>query len=300
VAAIVNPAAGNRRAMARWQAVSRHLLAGGYGASVFQTKERGDAATLARQAVEMGFETVVAVGGDGTVNEVVNGMLQVADARGTVRLGIVPAGTGMDFVRNARLPRRPRSIAAAVMSTHERRLDIGMSEADQSRAFVNFAETGLGAAVVAREARMSEAWPGRLSFFLAALAASVQDRNVAATISVDGAEVYDGRLVSVVIANGEYFGGGMRIAPQASMEDGKLDVLVLGDFRRAELISQIWKLYPGSHVAHPKVLWTTGTSITVTPHAPTRLDLDGELFGEGPYTFHVVSQELRVCASPPE
>jgi diacylglycerol kinase (ATP) len=290
----VNPAAGNGRATARWQAVSRRLATAGISASAFPTQRRGDAVRLAREAVETGFETIVAVGGDGTVSEVINGLLTSGGIPTAVRLATVPAGTGMDFARNAHLPRRPDRVAAAIIEGRERLLDIGISESDHRRAFVNFAETGLGAAVVARQARMSHAWPGRVSFFLAALAASVQDMNVNASISVDGSVVYDGRLASVVIANGMFFGGGMKIAPSASMDDGKLDVLVLGDFRRPELISQMWKLYPGSHVAHPKVLWTTGTTISVTPRAPTRLDLDGELYGEGPYTFRVAERALRI------
>jgi diacylglycerol kinase family enzyme len=141
---------------------------------------------------------------------------------------------------------------------------------------------------------MSEHWPGRVSFLIAAMGASLRKENSFALVTVDGELAYDGPLVSVVIANGPYFGGGMKIAPHASMDDGTLDVLVLGDFARAELVSQVWKLYPGSHLRHPKVRWLTGSRITVTPKSPMRLDLDGELYGEGPYTFSVAGKALRV------
>ena len=259
-----------------------------------ETTGPGHAALAARQAAAAGFQTILAVGGDGTVHEIVNGLLDGDGGRRDVRLGVVPAGTGMDFARNIGFPRRPDLVAARIAAMRERRVDVGVVECAERRYFVNFAETGLGATVVARAAGMSEHWPGRVSFLIAAMGASMREGNSFAAVAVDGELAYEGALVSVVIANGPYFGGGMKIAPHAAIDDGTLDVLVLGDFARAELVSQIWKLYPGSHVKHPKVRWLTGSRITVTPKSPMRLDLDGELYGEGPYAFSVAPKSLRV------
>jgi YegS/Rv2252/BmrU family lipid kinase len=246
--------------------------------------------------VAAGFDTILAVGGDGTVHEVVNGLARDGAISSNVVLGVVPAGTGVDFARNLRFPRRPDLVAARITAGRERRIDVGLADSPARRFFVNFAETGLGAAVVAREAHMSDLWPGRVSFLIAAMGASLRESNVEATVSVDGTTVHDGPLVSVVIANGPYFGGGMRIAPHAAVDDAALDILVLGDFARAELVSQVWKLYPGSHIRHPKVRWLTGSTVSVAPRSPTRLDLDGELYGTGPYAFSVAPMALRVIS----
>lgn len=202
----------------------------------------------------------------------------------------------MDFTRNLGLRRSTASVVDTILSGRERRIDVGLSAGGHTKLFVNFAETGLGAAVVAREAAFGDAWPGRLSFFAAAVGAALSEPNARATITVDGTVVYEGPLVSAVVANGPFFGGGMKIAPQALMDDHLFDVLILGDFSRAELVSQIWKIYPGIHLKHPKVLWLQGRSVLIDPSTPMQLDLDGELGGEGPYRFEISPGALRVLA----
>jgi YegS/Rv2252/BmrU family lipid kinase len=292
VAAILNPVAGHGRAERRWRRAERDLIRHGVVPSTFRTSRQGEAASLARAVLEQGFDTVLAVGGDGTVHEVVNGLSSGGAIPPGVRLGVVPGGTGMDFARNAGLSRSPQAAVARVLRAQERRIDLGVAGPGARRLFVNFAETGIGAAVVARELQLHRSMPGRASFFVAALDAMRQQENIEAAISVDGVLVYDGPLVSVVVANGRYFGAGMKIAPRAEMDDGLMDVLVLGNFSRAELLAQIWKIYPGVHLGHAKVAWLRGRHVEVAPRAPTHLDLDGELFGPGPYTFSVLPGAL--------
>ncbi|GAC1445533.1 MAG: diacylglycerol kinase family lipid kinase [Chloroflexota bacterium] len=246
----------------------------------------------------MGAKTLIAVGGDGTVHEVVNGFKEGEEVRDDVRLGIVPAGTGMDFARNIGMSRGVATAVRHLIQGSERRIDVGMCQSDRIRVFVNFAETGLGASVVAREAAFGPGWPGRISYLMAAIAAAMSEENPWARVCVDGDRVYEGPLVSVVVANGRYFGGGMKIAPQASVCDGIFDILILGDFSKAELIGQVWKIYPGFHVAHRKVLSVRGSRVTILSSPGTRLDLDGELGSEGPYSFRVLPQALRVLANP--
>ncbi len=258
------------------------------------TSQRGHATDISRALVDEGYTTIVAAGGDGTVHEVVNGLLSATSPHPGLRLAVVPAGTGMDFVRNARLPYRPRAIARAIAAGHTTSLDVGVGTWSDRKVFVNFAETGLGAAVVAREARFADAWPGRLSYLLAAVGTAMVDSKVEALVLVGGIEVYAGPLVSAIVANGRYFGGGMKIAPSASMTDGQFDILILGDFSRAQLVSQIWKIYPGLHVKHPKVLWLRGSNVQIRPSAATPLDLDGELYHPGTYSFDLLARSLSV------
>jgi YegS/Rv2252/BmrU family lipid kinase len=249
---------------------------------------------LAHQVIEAGYRTVVAIGGDGTVHEVVNGFPLNGSGGNQVRLAVVPAGTGMDIARNLRIRRGILPAVQRLFDGRERSIDVGITTGDKPRRFVNFAETGIGAAVVLREEQIQRPMPGRLSFFLAALDAIRLQENVLATVKVDGNIAYHGLLVSVVAANGRYFGGGMKVAPRAEVDDGMLDILILGDFTRAQLVTQVWKIYPGIHVSHRKVAWLRGRTVDVEVETPTHLDLDGELLGPGPCRVSILNRSLTV------
>jgi YegS/Rv2252/BmrU family lipid kinase len=201
----------------------------------------------------------------------------------------------MDFARNLGIPRGVRAAVDRIVTGRERRVDVGFVPSEQ-RAFVNFMETGLGAAVVAREARLSDAWPGRASFLVAAVGAAMAEKNVPIRVASDGTSIYEGSAVSVVVANGQYFGGGMKIAPVARLDDGYLDLMILGDFRRLELVRQIWKIYPGVHLTNRKVLHVRARSISIQAPDSALLDLDGELGGNPSTTIQLLPSALRVLA----
>ncbi len=295
VVGIVNPAAGNGRAQQIWHRVERELHRRGIGTRTRVTRRPGDGSSMTREALDAGHTTFAAVGGDGTVHEVVNGLFNGTEIDGRSRLAVVPAGTGMDFARNIRAKRGVRAAAERIVRGQEQRVDVGLVPAE-GRVFINFMETGLGAAVVAREARLSDSWPGRASFLVAALGAAVREDNLPVRVRVDGETIYGGTAVSVVVANGRYFAGGMKIAPMARMDDGVLDVLILGDFRRLELATQIWKIYPGVHLAHEKVIHVRGASAEIETDGTGRLDLDGELGGNGSCLVRLLPRALRVLA----
>jgi diacylglycerol kinase (ATP) len=261
---------------------------------VYSTREPGDGTEQARLALEAGHTTLLAVGGDGTLHEVVNALQLNSMVRDDVRVGVIPAGTGMDFARNANIRRGVGAAVDRIVRGEERRFDIGVLTEPFPRLFVNFAESGLGASVVAREAAFSSRWPGRASFFLAGIAAAARDHPIAGRVTVDGATVYDGRLVSLVVANGAYFGGGMKIAPPADTDDGELDIVLLGNLSRVNLVSQIWKLYPGTHLRNPQVHWMRGTDVTFEPESAGQIDLDGELYPGGSSRISVQRRALRV------
>jgi diacylglycerol kinase (ATP) len=281
-----------------WQAVESRLRLHGIAVEVFTSRAPGDGTAQTRAALQSGYTTILAVGGDGTLHEVINAFLRDGIVRSDIRVGVVPAGTGMDFARNARLRRGARAAVSRVLGGEERRFDLGALIEPFPRLFVNFAEAGLGASVVARETAFSARWPGRASFFLAGIAAAARDRPISGAVVIDGATVYDGRLVSLVVANGAYFGGGMKIAPPARMNDGELDVVLLGDLSRVELVSQIWKLYPGIHLRNPQVHWMRGKEVTFAPDMPGHIDLDGELYPGGGSRIVVHRQALRVLVEP--
>src|SRR5579859_4029533 len=175
MAAIVNPAAAGGRSLRIWQAVESCLRSAGITVDVWFTREPGDGTAQAADALDSGHTTLLAVGGDGTLHEVVNALWHQGRVRSDVRVGVVPAGTGMDFARNAHMRRGARAAVNRIVRGEEQRFDLGALTEPFPRLFVNFAEMGLGAAVVAREAAYSSRWPGRASFFLAGIAAAARD-----------------------------------------------------------------------------------------------------------------------------
>ena len=188
--------------MRTWQAVQSRLRSLRIDVDVFFTRGPGDGTEQAREALRADHTTILAVGGDGTLHEVINALLDHGSVRSDVRIGVVPAGTGMDFARNARLRRGVRAAVDRIVRGEERLFDLGALSEPFPRLFINFAEAGLGSSVVAREAAFSSRWPGRASFFLAGIAAAARDHPIAGALTVDGETVYDGRLVSLVVANG--------------------------------------------------------------------------------------------------
>ncbi|MGI8827025.1 MAG: diacylglycerol/lipid kinase family protein [Chloroflexota bacterium] len=295
IAAIVNPAAGNGRSEARWARVERLLDRSGVTVRAVRSEGPGHAEQLVGELLKRRPAAIIAAGGDGTFHEVVNGLYAAGNGDATVPLGLVYAGTGMDLSRNLRMSRATESTAQRILSGRSARVDLGACETTtRRRVFVNFGETGIGAAVVAREASMHSHLPGRLSFLFAALHACAASQPVDGRVLVDGACLYAGRLLSVVAANGRFFGGGMKIAPVANMADGLLDVVVLGDFSRPELFTQIWKIYPGLHVEHPQVFTARGSTVSIQLSRPTQLDLDGELYEDRFHSFQILPGALRV------
>lgn len=274
--------------------MQRRLRSHGISVEVFASRGPGDGSAQTRIALDAGYRTVLAVGGDGTLHEVVNALVRDQSVRDDVTVGMVPAGTGMDFVRNARMVRGVSAAVDRIVRGQERLFDVGILTLPFYRVFVNFAEVGLGAAVVAREAAFSSRWPGRASFFLAGIAAAAKDHPIAGKVIVDDKTVYQGRMVSLVVANGAYFGGGMKIAPPARVDDGRLDVVLLGDLSRVDLVSQMWKLYPGIHLRNPQVLWMRAATVSFEPETPGQLDLDGELYPGGTSRFSIQPRALRM------
>lgn len=304
--AIVNPAAGRGKAVRRWRDVNRRLLLLGLPVETCETECPGHATALARRAIESGTSTVIAVGGDGTIHEVVNGFWTGHGVSRSCRLAVVPAGTGVDVGRNIGYERGVEAAVNRLTQGRERNIDVGCAGNGSNRLFVNFAETGIGARVVAKEGGLRTPLPGRATFLLAALATVMEKTKYEGRVSVEGQELYRGPFVSIVIANGAFFGGGMKIAPAALVDDGLLDVVVLCDFTRSELVSQIWKIYPGVHIGHPKVRVARGRVVEIDVEGVPQLDLDGELYEQQPdkfsvppyrqqsYKFSVLPRALRV------
>jgi diacylglycerol kinase (ATP) len=291
---VVNPAAGGGRTAKRWPAIRAELERLGADFAFALTTARGEATVLARRAVAEGWPRVAAVGGDGTLNEVVEG---VVDPDGTARaaVGHVPTGRGRDGARNLGLAVALRLAARNLVEGGERRVDLGIAEWPDGRGcyFVNAAGVGLDAAIA--QATAPSTGRGRLPYLRAALAALPGHRPVPAEIMVDDALHWRGRVTAVVVANGASYGGGMRIAPRADPADGRLDLVVVGDIGRLGLLAWLPALYTGAHLRHPRVSHLPVTRVRIEAPSPLPVHVDGEAAPPTPVTFTIAPGALRLA-----
>ncbi len=222
------------------------------------------------------------VGGDGTLNEVVNGILEEDDvATADVVLSLIPCGTGRDFARSLGI-RGPEHAVDIIATGSVKAVDVGSITYTQAnvqarRFFVNVADVGLGAETAAWMNRSSKRLGGFLGYLVAATRTILVFSGRPARVTVDGAVVHDGPVAMVVLANGRYFAGGMLIAPNASLCDGKFDIFVLDDVpKHTLLLSLLPSVYRGKHVGHPAVHYYQGASVEI--HSPESLpfEVDGE------------------------
>ncbi len=211
-------------------------------------------------------------------------------------MGIVPAGRGADFMRTLAPTHRPLGDVAALAAAAPRRIDLGLATfADgTSRGFVNVAGVGFDAEVARRTDRSR--LPGRHAPYLTGLASAlIGYRNQEMTVAIDGERVA-GTMRAVLVANGQFFGGGFRIVPTAAIDDGVLDVAIIGDIGRLDLIRTVPSLYRGQHTAHRAFHHLPARSVRVETAAAALVELDGELAGYAPVTFSIVPGALLVVA----
>jgi diacylglycerol kinase (ATP) len=250
---------------------------------------------MAQSAVKESRPVVVAVGGDGTLNEVVNGFFRNgAPIPTTTKLAMVPVGTGGDFRRTLRIPLDARAAIDILKSGLVRRLDAGCvtyqtdEGATAVRHFINIADAGLGGDVVYRVNRGSKRL-GALTYKLGSGLALLSYKNKPMTVVIDGSTHELPRTQQVVVANCQFFGGGMQMAPSASPTDGVFDVILVKDAGKIETMRGINDFLAGKHLdnGNPKIELLYGKRITVTSPERVRLDLDGETVGFLPALFEI-------------
>ena len=289
---IVNPAAGGGRAL-RSVSWLRERLERRPEARLEVTRRAGDAEAMAADAARRGHDRVIAIGGDGTVQEVVNGLLCNAVA---ASMGIVPVGSGNDLARSLGLPSDLPSAWRLAVGHAMRSIDVARATngVGAQRWFASAGGIGFDAQVAAAMASRRGWHAGRAGYLLTTLAELRRFENRRVELSVDGVSATRDVLF-VAIANGAYYGGGMRIAPSALPDDGRLDVCLVGDVSRLTVLRQLPNLYRGTHVEHPAVEMRTGSLVEVDG-VRTRIHLDGEPFGELPLRVSLSHRVLAVAA----
>lgn len=290
---VINPVAGGGRGR-RAQAAIREYLGPRPGTDVefALTQRPGHGVDLARDGAASGFDPIVAVGGDGTVHEVANGLLGF---RGTMpRLGVVPIGTGNDFARSVGIPNSLRA-AVEVAADRSGRTVIVDAARCGDRYFVVLAGTGF-AARVAKAVNDAPRWSkiGALPFVFHTLREVMTNQNVELTITLDGTDVIHQPSFMVYVSNCRFSGGGMQLSPDARPDDGLLDVCLVGDASRRDVVTMLPKVFSGGHVGHPKVSLHRAATIRVDGPAHIEVQADGEVIGALPMCVEVVPSALRV------
>jgi diacylglycerol kinase (ATP) len=267
------------------------------------SEEPGQLGPLAEEAARNGAARLVVVGGDGSVNEVVNGLAN-AGVR-DVEVAVVPRGTGYDFVRTFGIPRDLERAVEIALTGEVREIDLGLVTyrtwaGSEGRAhFANVASAGISGAIAQRANETSKALGGKISYYWATLAVFARWQTGEMRISVDD-EIRGGRMIDVMVANGRYLGGGMKMLPEAEPDDGLFDVLLLGDVTKRDLLLTLPKSYRGKHLPHPRLEVLRGRVVSVDADEPLPLELDGEQPGTTPARFEIVpgALKLRVPRTP--
>jgi diacylglycerol kinase (ATP) len=294
---LVNPASNNGSTARVWPRARKVLTDVGLDFTEFLTTRPGHATELARNAAEQGCRVILYVGGDGTANEVANGIMQLpADDRPA--LAALPRGTGGDFPKGLGLAPGPEAAAERIVRGKTRRLDIvgstfvGLDGQPARRYYLNIADAGMGGGVSERVNRSSKRFGGFASFLWSTLASLATYRNPWLEVIVDGATRHSGKALTAVAANGPRFGGGMMMAPHALQDDGLLDVVVIGDISKPDLLRSLPLLYRGTHLSHPLVRMYRGHDVVVESPEVVPLEIDGEYPGVSP--FHAWIEPLAL------
>lgn len=291
---IVNPVAGSGRA--RRAATALHAAVSAAGGEMVESSAPGDVARIAAEAARSGVSRVVAVGGEGTVQEVANGLRGLPSPPA---VGIVPGGNGNDLARALGLPRDPLAALAVALHAGTRAVDLGLvRSAAGERRFVAAGGTGFDAGVATRMAGHRAWWQrGRPGYLLTTLDELRRQRNAVIGLTVDGEAVaLPGPILFAAFANGPFYGGGMQICPTARLDDGALDLCVVGDLSRLAALRELPGLYRGAHVDHPAVSFHRFRSLRIEG-AGTPVHLDGEPFGSLPIEIEVEPAAMRVAVA---
>jgi diacylglycerol kinase (ATP) len=302
---ICNPVSGSGKGLALLSVLLGKLDDADVRYASEVTQRRGDAVRLAHRAVMSGCSAVIAIGGDGTLFEVANGIMDPNEPGlpfgfgNDVAVGLVQAGRGSDFGRSIGVPADPDAACERILQGRTTVIDLGhitftsFRGEERTRYFVNAAGMGFDAEVAARANAGPKGLGGTIPYLSSLFMTLGTYRNKRVEVKLDGEE-WQARVNSIIVANGQYFGGGMKIAPEAQLSDGEFDVVVLGDMGKIDLVRNVPRVYDGSHVTHPKVSVMSSKMVQVKSPDRLLLQADGEVLGMAPATFAVVPSALKV------
>ncbi len=294
---IVNPTSGHGTMQKQWHVIEATLRAENFAYDVVFTERQGHGIELARQAADAGYDLVAAVGGDGTLNETANGLLQ--SGKRDVALGLITSGTGGDFARTAGIAHDTVASAQQLARAQTTRtIDAGeivftRQGKETQRYFVNVAGMGFDAEVIERTERRGKRTGGTIPYLTTLISTISVYRNKDVTLTIDEQRI-EGRVNSVIVCNGKYFGGGMKVGPNAALDDGIFHVVIIGNMNTFEVLTNTPKIYNGSHLTLKKISEYRGKNVTAQAKQLMLIQADGEFIGPGPATFRVCPGALKL------
>lgn len=287
IALIVNPIAGDGKCKRKLPEVERIFTKANVDYTVFTTEHAGHAESLTKQALEQGYKTIISMGGDGTLNEVVNGLVGSQAV-----LGLIPAGSGNDFGRTFGLKSgNIEQACSIIIAGNTREIDVGCTA---GKYFINVAGAGFDAEV----GHMANVWgkkyfSGHMAYVASILRQLVRFSPKVMDIELDGNPVQV-KAWLVAVANARYFGGGLMIAPTAQVDDQKFDVYVIEETSKLELLRVLPKVFTGAHITHPAVHRYHAAQVVLSAHSEMVTQADGEILGTLPRVFKIASQRISV------
>lgn len=296
---IVNPAAGYGRARKFWEGLKERALRLAPGSSYAYTESPGHASGLARAAAESGAGRIVAVGGDGTFCEALEGVMAAPPERRPA-LGAFPAGSGCDLARHLGCPRDGEGLLEMLARGRTRLIDAGRVEYTRDdgrpgvRHFVNIAAFGLAGDVARHIKEMGKPLGGTVSYAVSSLITIAGARAKAVRLRADGRDLPGGRWHLGVLANTSSMGGGMLVAPGAKDDDGRMDLVLVADMSRLALVRKFPLLYKGKHLDTPGVTAVGLRRLEADSDETVWLNLDGEAEGKLPAVFEVLPRAVTI------
>jgi YegS/Rv2252/BmrU family lipid kinase len=300
---IVNPFSARGKTGKRWEFIKEIIRNYYHEFKYIFTEKPKQATQIARELLKEGFDLIIGVGGDGTLNEITNGFFQ-SNTNKTINdqaaLGIIPSGTGSDFIRFMKIPRDLNKSVELIKNSSIKKIDIGRihfprdNQEESSQYFINVADFGLGAAVIKNMSAIPSIKRGPFSYYKGLLSTLKNYKSKPVKMVIDDHEEIDGKFLIGAVANGRIFGGGMIIAPEAEPDDGFLDLVLVEDMKKLEIVKNTPLLYKGTIAKNPKVIIKKIKKIKISSTEDVQIEYDGELGKILPAEFEIVEKKINL------
>ena len=282
---IVNPVAGKGKSLEYAVYIEKVLKEKGIDYVLKFTSQKGEAERIAREAAYGVYKKIVAVGGDGTVYEVVNGLVG-----GDAVLGVIPSGTGNDFTKTMGIPGILEDALETVLQGEIASIDCGKIN---DRYFINVASVGLDAEIVKKTEEIKKYISGPTAYVAGVFRTLFEYKLQTVEISIDD-WTYNGKITLIAVGNGKYYGGGMKVLPSASVDDGYFTVCLIKPMSKLKMLRLFPTIFNGDHTKQPEVNILKGKRVKVSSKEPMILNADGDIMGTTPVTFEIVENKIAV------
>jgi YegS/Rv2252/BmrU family lipid kinase len=299
---IVNPESNQGRTRHRWKHIREAIRAFIYEFRYEFTEKPLQAIEITREAIKAGHELIIGVGGDGTMNEIANGFFEERKIiNPETSLGIVPSGTGCDFTKSLRIPSGLKEALRVITEGPSASIDVGRVTFPgnggelEERFFLNVADFGIGGEVV-RQVNRRRMERKASSYVRCLISTMRQYKSRLVKVRVDDRDLAEGEYLIGAVANGRIFGKGMKFAPQAKLDDGLFDLVLVKSMRFREFCRHGWKIFFGKHLSHPKISLVRAKRVEAWPleKPEVLIELDGEQLGTLPASFEILPRHLLV------